>query len=169
MEPNEIFNQITENEFFKKYPKKIDIFLKFITARIDIKNCGNEDNDILILENSDINSRIDTPSWYTTTEGIGHVVYGNKGRIDLKVKCINDGKLEIYLRGIDFRDKINQSVPIYIDYTRFYINGECLFDSRISISHDRYYNYIKEDVKDGEILDMHIEWEPFDSMGLYRG
>ena len=92
-----------------------------------------------------------------------------KGIIDLKVKCINDGNFEVYFRGIDFRDKNKQRVPIYIDYTKFYINGECIFDSRISVSHDMCYNYIKDDVKDGEIIDMHIEWEPFDQNSLYRG
>ena len=35
-----VFNQIIENEFFQKNPNKVDIFLKYITARIDIKNLG---------------------------------------------------------------------------------------------------------------------------------
>ena len=164
-----VFNQIIENEFFQKNPNKVDIFLKYITARIDIKNLGKEDNDLLILENSDDNSRVTTPPWYTTAEGIGKVIHTKKGIIDLKVKCINDGNFEVYFRGIDFRDKNKQRVPIYIDYTKFYINGECIFDSRISVSHDMCYNYIKDDVKDGEIIDMHIEWEPFDQNSLYRG
>lgn len=164
-----VFNQIIENEFFQKNPNKVNIFLKYITARIDIKNLGNGDNDLLILENSDNNSRVATPPWYTTTEGIGKVIHTKKGSIYLKVKCINDGKLEIYLRGIDFRDKKKQRVPIYIDYTKFYINGVCIFDSSISISHDKCYNYIKDNVKDGDIIDMYIEWEPFDQNSLYRG
>lgn len=169
MESNNIFNQIIENEFFQKNPNNVDIFLKYITARIDIKNFGNKDNDICILENSDINSIVDAPAWYTTSEGIGTIIHSKKGSIDLKFKCINEGKLEIYLKGIDFRDKIGQRVPIYINFTKFHINGESIFDSKISVSHDKYYNYSKNNVKDGEIIDMHIEWEPFDSKGVYRG
>ena len=142
--------------------------LKYITARIDIKNSGLKNNDVIILENSDISSKVEIPVWYSDDEGIGHVVNSQKGVIDLKVKCIGKGDFEIYLRGLDFRDNVDQRFPIYIDYTKFYINGECIFDSRVSVCHDHYYNYVKYDVEDGEIIDMHIEWEPFDSNSTYR-
>ena len=149
-------------------PITMNKLLKYITARIDIKNSGLKDNDIIILENSDISSKVEIPVWYSDDEGIGHVVNSQKGVIDLKVKCIGKGDFEIYLRGLDFRDNVDQRFPIYIDYTKFYINGECIFDSRVSVCHDHYYNYVKYDVEDGEIIDMHIEWEPFDSNSTYR-
>ena len=149
-------------------PLTMNKLFKYITARIDIKNSRLKDNDIIILENSDIRSNVNTPVWYCDDEGIGHVVNSRKGFIDLKVKCIGKGDFKIYLRGLDFRDNVDQRFPIYIDYTKFYINGECIFDSRVSVCHDHYYNYVKYDVEDGEIIDMHIEWEPFDSNSIYR-
>ena len=149
-------------------PITMNKLLKYITARIDIKNSGLKNNDVIILENSDISSKVEIPVWYSDDEGIGHVVNSQKGVIDLKVKCIGKGDFEIYLRGLDFRDNVDQRFPIYIDYTKFYINGECIFDSRVSVCHDHYYNYVKYDVEDGEIIDMHIEWEPFDSNSTYR-
>ena len=149
-------------------PLTMNKLFKYITARIDIKNSRLKDNDIIILENSDIRSNVNTPVWYCDDEGIGHVVNSRKGFIDLKVKCIGKGDFKIYLRGLDFRDSNDQRVPIYIDYTKFYINGECIFDSRVSVCHNRAYNYVKYGVEDGEIIDIHIEWEPFDSNSIYR-
>ena len=121
-------------------PLTMNKLFKYITARIDIKNSRLKDNDIIILENSDIRSNVNTPVWYCDDEGIGHVVNSRKGFIDLKVKCIGKGDFKIYLRGLDFRDSNDQRVPIYIDYTKFYINGECIFDSRVSVCHNRAYN-----------------------------
>ena len=59
-------------------------------------------------------------------------------------------------------------MPIYIDYTKFVINGQTIFDSRLSICHDTPYRYFQENVKNNDILDIHIEWEPFGSNSFYR-
>ena len=99
---------------------------------------------------------------------MGTVITSKKGCIDLKIKCVNDGLLRIDFRGIDFKDKQNRRVPIYIDYTKFVINGQTIFDSRISICHDTPYRYFQENVKNNDIFDIHIEWEPFGSNSFYR-
>ena len=81
--------------------------------------------------------------------------------LDLKIKIIKDGKLTIWLRGIDFRKYNNHRRPIYIKFTKFLVNNQQIFDSDIIVWHDDpTYHYIKEDVKDGEIMDLHFEWEP---------
>ena len=150
--------------------QNVEFFLKrYNTARIDIKNFGKKDNNIEIIEKNDLNLDIIQPSWFDDSSGVGTQIHSDEGILDLKIKCINDGELRITLRSMDVRDRNGKRFPIYIDYTKFYINGECIFDSRISVSHDMCYNYIKDDVKDGEIIDMHIEWEPFDQNSLYRG
>ena len=142
--------------------------LKYVTARIDIKNFGTEENNLTIMECSDLSSEIFAAPWLNDDEGVGWVINSRKGNIDLKIKCINDGQLQILLRGIDFRDRNHVRVPVFIDYTNLTINGNCIFDSRISVHHDNSYKYLKKDVKDGEIFDIHIEWEPFDYQGIYN-
>ena len=76
--------------------------------------------------------------------------------------------MELCLRGVDFRDRTGKRVPVYIDYTKCVINDEIIFNDRLSITHDKPYKYNKEGVKDGEIVKIHIEWEPFTSEGIYR-
>ena len=164
----EIFNEIIGHKFFKNNTDNLRILFKYLTARIDIKNYGNSDNDIIVLENSDSDSAVDCPNWYKDFEGTGTVITSKKGCIDLKIKCVNDGLLRIDFRGIDFKDKRNRRVPIYIDYTKFVINGQTIFDSRLSICHDTPYRYFQENVKNNDILDIHIEWEPFGSNSFYR-
>ena len=41
----EIFNEIMEHESFKNNADNLRILFKYLTARIDIKNYGNSDND----------------------------------------------------------------------------------------------------------------------------
>ena len=170
MEINEkVFNEIMKHEFFKNNADNLSILFKYFTARIDLKNCGESDNNLIVLENSDPDSIVYCPEWYKNYEGIGTVITSKKGCIDLKIKCVKDGTLNIGLRGIDFKDRKNTRVPIYIDYTKFIINGQTIFDSRLSISHDRPYSYSRDNVKNDDIFDIHIEWEPFCPNSVYRG
>ncbi len=168
MENEKIFNEIMEHEFFKNNPDKLSILFKYLTARIDLKNYGESDNDLIVLENSDPDSVVNCPDWYKNQEGIGTVITSKKGCIDLKIKFVNDGFFKLGLRGIDFKDKTKKRVPVYIDYTKFTVNGETIFDSRLSICHDKPYSYTKENVKNDDILDIHLEWEPFGSKSIYR-
>ena len=52
----EVFNELMEHEFFKNNTDNLRILFKYLTARIDIKNYGSSDNDIIVLENSDSDS-----------------------------------------------------------------------------------------------------------------
>lgn len=165
----ETLQEIMNHPFFKKNPDNIYIFLKYIIGRIDIKNAGKRGNALTILENSDPDSEVDTPQWFNDELGIGWVIESTKGEIDLKIQMLNDGELTIYLRGYDFRDINNKRVPIYIDYTKFIINDQCIFDSRVSVSEAKLYKYIKKDVKKDEIFDLHFEWEPFTADSVYKG
>ena len=159
---NEFVEKLYKNEFLKKDPNNLKIFLKYITARIDIANREMKDNDVIILDNSDLECEINSPSWLNDSRGTGYILQSYKGVLDLKVKCVKDGQLTIWLRGIDFREFKNNRLPIYIKFTEFSVNNKQIFDSDIVVWHDNpTYNYIKEDVKDGEILDLHFEWEPF--------
>ena len=158
---NEFVEKLYKNEFLKKDPNNLKIFLKYITARIDIVNREVKDNDIIFLENSDDECEINSPNWINDSRGTGYIIQSYKGVLDLKIKIIKDGKLTIWLRGIDFRKYNNHRRPIYIKFTKFLVNNQQIFDSDIIVWHDDpAYHYIKEDVKDGEIMDLHFEWEP---------
>lgn len=151
----------------KKMNQSFESFLKkYYTSRIDIKNRGIN-NDIMILEINDLNSRIDRPNWFNDSLGSGINIYSSKGFLDLKLKCINDGELKIELRGLDVRDKNGKRFPVYIDYTNFSINGDSIIDTNQLTWHDQPYVFSKL-VQDSEIVDIHIEWTPFNSSSEFK-
>ena len=100
------------------------LLIKYVTARIDIKNIGNEDNSIEIISNSDLDAKINFPEWLKDETGSGLTIQSDKCFLYLELKCINDGTLNIKLKGIDTRDKNDKRFPIYIDYMKLAINDE---------------------------------------------
>ena len=147
--------------------KNFDSFLKkYYTARIDIKNYG-KDNNIMILKNNDPNSIIYRPDWLNDSLGSGIQIHSYNGCLDLKVKCINNGELKINLRGIDVRDKNGKRFPTYIDYTNFSVNNESILDHNELTCHDYPYRFSML-VHDSEIVDIHIEWMPFNSSSEFK-
>ena len=159
-----IFNNWIDSEnerIFELTIKKYDINLRQSNARMDIINLGEATNFVKLLEISDDNSLCGYPDWFKGKKGSGLVVNSQKCYLDLKILCINDGKLRIRLKGRDVRDENNKRVPVYIDFLRFTVNDELIFDKTHTVSHDEYYTYSKE-VKDKEIINIHVEWLPWD-------
>ena len=107
---NDVLDEFLSFNFFKKNPEKINIFFKYLTARVDLKNFGNMGNNLIFLENSDSDCEVYTPHWFKNREGTGWIIHSKKGSIDLKVKCVNDGKFNLYLRGLDYRDNNNNRI-----------------------------------------------------------
>lgn len=145
-------------------PSVVNKLIKFNTARVDIQNTGNENNSIEIVDSSE--SRIVCPDWFKTAKGTGLVIESIQSPLDLKVKCINDGELIINLRGIDFRDSNREKFPIYIDFTKFTINDEAYVSEHTLVTHDKNYR-ITKDVKDSEILNIHVEWDVINDLSSY--
>lgn len=145
-----------------------ELLLAYGTARIDMINKGNDCNNLEILETSDQFSIIDYPEWFKGENGQGLTILSKKCVLDLKVKCINDGNLNINLKSRDVKDKNQCRFPIYIDYIKFTVNGEDMLVDNILVTHDKPYIYSKP-VKDSETLDIHIEWKPFDNNSYYYG
>lgn len=129
----------------------------YFTARIDIKNVGNNDNKIKILEISDEDSFVNFPYWFQDETGKGIVIESCDGELDLKIKCINDGELNIYLRGVDFIYD-NKRYPIFIKYQTFQINNKHILQDKI-ISHDDFY-HITQKVENNQILELNLTWTP---------
>lgn len=143
--------------------QNFELFLeKYYTARIDIKNYGTDSNNLMILDMNDLNSRIDRPDWFNDFSGAGIQIQSSHGVLDLKIKCINDGELKIILRGTDVRDKNGKRFPVYIDFTNFSVNGKSIIEGSELTCHDQPYSFSKL-VRDSEIVDVHIEWMPFNS------
>lgn len=140
----------------------------YFTSRLDIKNYGNEKNSIEILSNSDDMAEVFRWSWFKDNQGEGVTIQSVKSVLDLKIKCVNDGLLNIFLRSKDIKDKNNNRFPIYIDYTSLKINDIPLLTDHNLFSHDVPYIF-KKDVNDSEILSIHCEWLPFNSSCEFKG
>ena len=144
---------------------KIDVInlidlIQYLTARIDIKNSGKQHNKIKFLFISDENSLLYFPEWLKNEDGVGAVIESSKGNLDLKIKCINEGNLNLQLRGIDAKDSKGTRLPIFIEFTRVIVNGKHLITENKVVSHDNLYQ-CNFKVEDGDIIFIHIEWVPF--------
>lgn len=146
------------------HKNKTDL-IKFATARLDIKNNG-DNNSIRIIENSDEYSRHSYPRWFKNDKGEGLVIESYRGNLDLELQCINDGMLEIKLKGVDVRDDNRQKLPIFINYTSFKVNGRDEIDSVLT-RNDKPFLFRKK-VEDLEILRIHVEWLPLNSSAIYE-
>lgn len=145
----------------------LNLLLKYGTARIDIKNFGDEENNIKII-NSDDNLNISRPNWLNDDEGNGIVVESIKGRLDLEILCLNKGTLRFWLRGPDVRDKNMNRFPVYIDYTKFSVNDVDYIYNNTLITHDKFFT-ISKNVNNLEIVRITLEWLPFNSSSNFEG
>ena len=145
----------------------LDSLSIYYTSRIDMKNFGNETNNIEIIDILDSDADITFPKWFKNNSGTGVIIQSNALSIDLKIKCVNNGKLEINLRGLDIRDKETNRFPVYIDYTSLIINNKEYIKTSELAWHDESFKVEKE-VKDNELITIHAEWKPFNSSSLYE-
>ncbi|WP_407382077.1 class I SAM-dependent methyltransferase [Methanobrevibacter sp.] len=125
-------------------------------ARIDIINRNNENSTVEILNSSE-SADIDFPDWFKYKDGKGAVLQSKDRLIDVKLKCVGNGKLTVYLRGPDVRSIKGERVPSYVDFTRLNVNNEVILNEKTTVCHDDSYVFEK-DVKDGDIIDLHFEW-----------
>ena len=153
--PSDCFNLF--NTCLKLQLKYINHGLKKF-CRIDIKNRNEENNTIEILKN-EMNANVHFPGWFKTEDGEGAVVETNEQVFNLKFKCVNDGSLSISLRGPDVRDEFDKLDPAFIFYHTFKINNTDILKENICVWHNDDYRFVK-DVKDGEIIEIYVEWTP---------
>ena len=131
-------------------------FSKYITARIDIKNNGNSKNNIEIIKNSDIYAKIKRPDWYKNEKGIGTQIESQNKSINLKIKCVNDGKLDIILKGVFYKCEGDKK-PIFIKYTKFEVNGQPILKKPVVTWHDEPFIH-NMNVKNKEIIKLFVQW-----------
>lgn len=143
------------------------LILKYATARVDIKNFGDSSNSVDICHISDKNSFSDAPKWFSNDEGVGKVIKSFSGDLSLRIRCINDGNLRIRLKSPDVKDANNNKFPVFIDYLSFKINGEERLEKNTLASNIKPLIFEKS-VNDGEIVDIHIKWLPFNRNSVYE-
>lgn len=142
------------------------LLMKYLTARIDIKNFGNANNDIKIARINDLSANLSHPNWFKNNEGMGIIIESSLGFLNFELKCVNDGILRIWLRGIDCLDRNNNRFPVYVDYVNFEVNGEKIINGNTLTCHDEPYFYEKK-VQNGEIIRLLIKWKPFNNFSQY--
>ena len=143
------------------------LILKYATARVDVKNYGNEGNSIEIFDVSDDDANLRSPKWFADSQGSGKFINSIKGNLKFRIKCINDGNLRISLKSLDVKDVNKVRFPIYIDYTNLFINGNECLDGNVLATHDEPFVFQKS-VKDGEVVEVEVNWLPFYHKSNYR-
>lgn len=139
------------------------LLLKYVTARIDIKNIGDEDNSILIISNSDSTAKIIYNNFINDEKGSGLTIQSSKCFLYLELKCRNEGLLNIKLMGTYNKSKNNKALPIYIDFMKLMINDEDYLEQNQVAWHNKPFTVEKE-VEDGEIVKLYIEWLPLNDL-----
>ena len=146
---------INDNNYARLSVKtEVDAILRLLRySRCDIRlqNKNIDNSDLIFLDLNDIS--IDKPRWFYDG-GAGYLLESTTGKISFKCKCINDGLLQIWLRGKDYRAN-NQRKQIYVDYDYLRID-DSLINEDMACSHDDYYYYEKE-VKKGQIVKVDIQ------------
>lgn len=132
-------------------------------ARLDIKNFGIETNEVVVLQNSDIDSTEKSPKWYNNEKGKGISIESGCGNLNLKLKMVNDGRLRFSLKGIDLK---GYGIEPCIDYISCIINGEEYLSNHNACTHDEPF-IVSIPVKDAQIIDVTIKWMTYDKIGDY--
>lgn len=127
------------------------------TMRLDIKNSGNHGNDLIFLK-TQRNFELSRPKWFQEN-GSGYIVESDNLFLNLSLQCVNDGTIEIILRGIDIRDEYKERLECKIDFTSLKINDIEHIESIKDVWHDKPYK-ISQPVKNDEVIDLQIRWQP---------
>lgn len=130
--------------------------LNYVTARVDIQNVSSDSNRIELMEVSDPDAKVTTPSWFRNN-GVGVILESSCGKLDVTFRCIQDGTLNVNLRGRDVRDVNGNRVPFYIDYHVMSVNGEKVFDTVHPVTHDTPFCF-RCKVTDGDVIRMSVVW-----------
>lgn len=124
------------------------------TCRIDISNLGETSS--LKLLNYDSNLNIRYPEWFDN--GKGCVIESENKLLELYIDCKGSGKLNLILKGIDFRNNPHERIPVHINYKTLIFDDSLILNNNFLAWHDNHYDYNKE-CEDGEKLKVKIEFE----------
>lgn len=146
---------IIDEKSYKK--RKLNHFvaatLKELTSyRLDIKNYGNENNDVEI---SVINGNVLEQKWFTDSKGVGKIVQDSTMCNTIKLRIVNDGILKIDFKGMEKRIG-RERLRIWIDYKSIKIDGNEILSAPLATWHDKPYRY-EMPVKNGQEITLEVE------------
>ena len=134
----------------------------YVTARLDIKNEGRRENNIVFSDLDGVGVSEEIPEWFSGGNGIGHTIRAkaeaDKGKFSFRMHCIKNGTLQISMKGQHFKRADKSNIPYWIDYTSLKINGQEVLEEPVYAWHDNPY-YYRKPVKDNEILDVVVEFK----------
>ena len=133
-----------------KFLYRTDVLLKLQSARIDIKNFGNENNAVEITTSA----KVSQPMWFTNEQGQGQVVESSKKIQNITIKAIQDGKLVLSFKGQDKRFE-GIRFPLWVDYKSIKINGKEQLTAPVATWHDKPYRF-EMPVKDGQVVTVEV-------------
>lgn len=135
-------------------------FLPYMTARIDIQLVSNG-GDFQIDSVSDEFAKVTKPKWFQRDDKVGYCIHSHSGKLEFLAKATTDGKVILWLRGMDKRypEDNSKRIPYWIDYTKFMVDEDLIFDKITPTWHDQPYRYQKN-VKAGEEIKIKVEWLP---------
>ena len=125
----------------------------YLTARLDIIKTGPDENGLELMQISDPEVVWIRPEWISKDGAAGIVAMSEKGRLFIRLRCLNDGVLTLNLMGLDVRDKDGRRIPFWIDYKSLFINGQQVFSETKSVWHDKPYR-CQLNAADGEEVEI---------------
>ena len=120
--------------------------------RIDLKNCGDKNNNLVVSAST---NRVTTPTYYTDNTGIGYVIECNKNSTIIKLNVVCDGILQMNFKGQDKRYN-GCKYQFWIDYKSIKIDGKEILSTPVATWHDKPYRH-KIPVKNGQEITLEIE------------
>ena len=132
------------------------------TLRVDMFNYGIKTNKLLIKNLSDKSASLNEPAWLLSEKGQGCTIQSQAQKMDFVAELSGDGYFVLKAMGIDKRDKTDSKrrIPVCIKITKLLINDNSMINAEKVVWADSPFIY-KYAGKNGEILNVHIEWQPF--------
>lgn len=137
----------------KRIEEKYSSYRKYCTLRIDIRNKGIKNCNVIEQSVRPAPIFLRRPGWLPD----GITIETDSGRMTVVLQCLGDGNLEIGLLGRDMRNAAGKRYPVWIDCTYFAVNGETIFNDTRTVCHDKRYVYRKP-VTNGEVISLTVCW-----------
>lgn len=129
-------------------------------ASIEIKNVGSPENRFIFLKKDFSDAELSFPKWATSRLGQGCHILTEQQCLSFKLQCMNAGFLRFYLLGPKAQYDDKNEYPVFVVFDKLVINGQDVLEGSKIVSHENYHIF-KKDVEDGEIIDVMIQWHPF--------
>ena len=129
-------------------------YAKYYTLRVDIKNIGGKDCNLVERIVTPKAFSVRKPAWLKPN---GVTIESQSDRMKIVVQAEGDGELEIDLLGRDMRNADKKRYPVWIDVQWFAVNGEVIFKDTKTVCHGKAFVY-KKNVADGELLELELKW-----------